>query len=447
MENTITLLQKHLPEPLLRRTIEISLLIFLFFQPFVHHTAAIRSISFVTALATWLLMLVLYRQKAWHKNPLSIYLLIYAAVAVISTALGIEHGIGFKALKSSLLYQLGIYYIVINTVESHQQIRRILYVLVLGFSLLTLLGFIESIPVGMKYYSYEYKNLHSRIIDGYSLISTFYIPLTLGVLILEEKKWLKWLIGLSLISQGLVVYLYETRAAIIASLAGMLLLLILIKRYKWILSSALAAVAAIFIMSFMKPAEMQNKLERYQSIFTLETYLGNSNSLGLSGRTGLWRASLDMTKDRPWLGYGYGYKKFALVATKEKYLNKWKDSLPITYAEFASPKPHSNPHNLFLGILFETGIIGLVAFLSLWGNLIGRLISRTQQIRPEKDRLLLYGIVLGTSFSFFIMNLMNSLWYGIVGKLIAVVIGLGALFLNENGFLTSAATLPNHESN
>ncbi len=432
--------KKHLPEPLLERVTETALLVFLALQPFIRHTAAIRSISFATAGLGWLLILFLYGKQAWRKNPLTVYLAIYATIAVISVFLGIEHRIGFKNLKANLIYQIGIFLVIINTVKTRPQINRIFYALVIGFSLLTFMGILESIPVGLKYYSYAYKHQHSRIIDGYSLLSTYYIPITMGLLLLEEKKSLKYLIGISLIAQLSVLYLYETRAALIAALAGMFLLLLAAEKYKWLLGSAIAITLTLGIMTAVNPVTMKNKLARYQSLLEAKAYLDSDH--GLSGRVGLWNASIDMTKDRPWLGYGYGIKKFAIVATREENLNKWKDRFPLTYAEFKSPTPHNNPHNIFLAVLFETGIIGLIAFLALWGNLIGRLLSKWKQVQIDKYNLSLYGTVLGCIASFFLICLMNSLWYGITGKLIFVIIGIGALFLTDTGPLTAQPECP-----
>ncbi|MDY7039579.1 MAG: O-antigen ligase family protein [Chloroflexota bacterium] len=64
-----------------------------------------------------------------------------------------------------------------------------------------------------------------------------------------------------------------------------------------------------------------------------------------------WQAALDMWTDRPWLGVGIG--NYAVVYPAYS-LPKWHD-------------PLGHAHNYYLNIAAEAGLVGLAAYLLLWG--------------------------------------------------------------------------------
>ncbi len=71
----------------------------------------------------------------------------------------------------------------------------------------------------------------------------------------------------------------------------------------------------------------------------------------LTGRTALWPAVIEMIGKHPWIGYGYGGFWQGLNGAESAYV--WR----------ASNWTPSHPHNGFLEILLDLGILGLVVFL------------------------------------------------------------------------------------
>jgi O-antigen ligase len=68
------------------------------------------------------------------------------------------------------------------------------------------------------------------------------------------------------------------------------------------------------------------------------------------GRSSIWQANLDMIKDRPWFGWGYGnYRKF-----RDSYYQRYPEANTTAHA-------HSN----FLQMWVDGGLFGLAAFLLL----------------------------------------------------------------------------------
>jgi O-antigen ligase len=73
------------------------------------------------------------------------------------------------------------------------------------------------------------------------------------------------------------------------------------------------------------------------------------------GRSQIWQANLDMIKDRPWLGWGYGnYRKF-----RDPYYNRYPAADTTAHA-----------HNNFLQLWVDGGLISLGAFLFLCGVIL-----------------------------------------------------------------------------
>jgi putative inorganic carbon (HCO3(-)) transporter len=82
--------------------------------------------------------------------------------------------------------------------------------------------------------------------------------------------------------------------------------------------------------------------ERVAQVFDLKANVGRSQ---------IWQANLDMIKDRPWFGWGYGnYRKF-----RDPYYQRYPEADTTAHA-----------HNNFLQMWVDGGLVGLGAFLFLF---------------------------------------------------------------------------------
>lgn len=88
-----------------------------------------------------------------------------------------------------------------------------------------------------------------------------------------------------------------------------------------------------------------------------------------------WQAAYDMWADKPWLGQGIG--NYAAVYPAF-YIPPWTEAL-------------GHAHNVFLNMLAETGIIGLVAYVLFWGQAVWLTIQATR-----RSRGLWRGVAVGT---------------------------------------------------
>lgn len=117
------------------------------------------------------------------------------------------------------------------------------------------------------------------------------------------------------------------------------------------------------------------------------------SSMGL--RYTFWRNSLKLIAERPWFGYGTG-------GFVEAY-NQVKGISPVT----------KNPHNEFLRITVETGLIGLTVYLAFLLSYI-----KTAFRLPEPEKLLAQGLitclVISSIFNSPIMDHTEGHWFALL---------------------------------
>jgi O-antigen ligase len=90
------------------------------------------------------------------------------------------------------------------------------------------------------------------------------------------------------------------------------------------------------------------------------------------GRSQIWLANIAMMKERPWLGWGYGnYRQF-----REPF-----------YRRYPQADHTGHAHNSFLQIWVESGLLGLIAFLSFFWVLVQTGWKTYQLLPPEAEPL------------------------------------------------------------
>jgi O-antigen ligase len=102
---------------------------------------------------------------------------------------------------------------------------------------------------------------------------------------------------------------------------------------------AVGACAVLIALSVLNAGSWVR--ERADQMFDLKANFNRSQ---------IWQANLDMIKERPLFGWGYGnYKKF-----REPY-----------YQPYPAADTHAHAHNNFLQVWVDSGVVGLLAFLFL----------------------------------------------------------------------------------
>lgn len=107
-----------------------------------------------------------------------------------------------------------------------------------------------------------------------------------------------------------------------------------------------------------------------------------------------WVAALRMWEEAPWLGVGPG--NYA-IAYPDVRLPRWEDAL-------------GHAHNVYLNVLAESGLIGFVGYMALWGGTLGWVFRRRARTeRPSWHDALTLGVA-GVIVHLSVHNLVDNLF-------------------------------------
>lgn len=120
-----------------------------------------------------------------------------------------------------------------------------------------------------------------------------------------------------------------------------------------------------------------------------------------------WQSALAMWRDHPWLGVGFG--NYA-VAYSQYALPKW-------------PMALGHAHNYYLNVAAETGLLGLTAYLCLWGVVFCYVWRVLRAATDRRTRALALG-ALGMLVHVSVHNIVDNLWVHNIYVHVAVVLGL-----------------------
>ncbi len=170
-----------------------------------------------------------------------------------------------------------------------------------------------------------------------SFVLALGIPLAWYLALREEGSRLVWLYRLYPVVALGVVLLTAARAGLLGVVVGLLFVILTLPRASWRLkglAGVFAALAIVFLPALVPP-------ESISRLATLaeEVHLGTLND-----RTNIWGAGLQVFADHPFLGTGAG--TFGVSLESHPWFREWVA-----------------PHNLFVGVAAEMGVVGLALLL------------------------------------------------------------------------------------
>ncbi|MCX7045042.1 MAG: O-antigen ligase family protein [Candidatus Sumerlaeota bacterium] len=211
---------------------------------------------------------------------------------------------------------------------------------------------------------------HPNRLGSYGLIVTM---LSLVVFSFSRRWKLRaWVIAGGLIA-FLAIILSGTRGAMAAAFAGIVIWMLLCD-WRYIIGF----VAIIAVGAFLAPTIQK---ERLKSFFRTSTYTDTEGTF--SHRINVGCGAIEMMRDHPWLGIGYGEEVF------QKTYPAYKDRIKQIYNLKSLDKDveaKSHAHNNLLQIGASSGIPAMIAFLvfALW--LAAGLLRRWMWPLLEPDR-------------------------------------------------------------
>jgi len=365
------------------KVIEIFLYILIFCLPF---SPAIIEISATLIILAWVTKRIFI--KAF--NPVSTYLNIPIVGYILATFLSVifssNFALSLKNFGTKTMEYIMLYFIVAEFISDRRRLKNTVIVMLVSAAMIGADGIFQ--------YFFGFDFLRLNFLEATRITASFHMPgdlagylaptlcLVLSLCFLKLKKSLKYSLRIeSVILLGLVL-ITLSRGAWLGLIAAICFLGLLENRKILYVTVVILLFLGIIMPHLVKtPA---NIFERAKSISIL------SNSSNLDRRV-IWQAAMQMIKDKPLFGHGLStfMGNFARYGKEYYYLRHGI----IPYA-----------HNCYLQMAAETGIVGLVSFLTLIGTFF---IYTVMSLKKIKDKF--YHAVLSGASAGIIVTLVHSL--------------------------------------
>lgn len=292
------------------------------------------------------------------------------------------------------------------------------WAIVLAFVCRTFLALSDWLLQGVQNDVYSINRAAARFFDFFAIDAALMMPVVLAaILCLVMQRGIRTALLCSVIIAWVLIVVSGVRAAAVTlGIVTILQLLPWVWRHKFTTLIGIAVVVASFVL--VSPERVTRISDRYATIVSMDTYVGKETGYSsFYERLSIWHGTLQMVAERPVLGYGLGWQKIYDVAVQHGYIERWAQSdqlIDRAVANYFRPlkRGEANPHNLWVQILFETGIAGLITYsamllLLLWRAI--RLLQRKTQVPVERW---FAAATLAYMVSYLLINTMNGLWLG-----------------------------------
>ena len=324
----------------------------------------------IVSLSALFFLFYVFKNKEFHffyNKPLIIFFSFCIYCILLSVFVAKDMMLSFE---SSLFYfRIGVFSCFIWYLIDKDKSILILfyYALVLCFSALAIDGYIQYFT-GTNLVGFKISGARVSSFFGDELIMGSYLsrlfPLLFALFLIKKKqKYEIYFIGILFILVDVLIFMSGERSAFFFLNLSTVFIIILIKEYqKFRLITFIIAIICVLILSlnssklndrmFKGPAEDMGLVESSKEAVIFS-----------KAHDSLIRTAYNMFKDQPL--FGHGPKMFRVVCKDEKY------------ATGVSPCD-THPHNFYVQLLAETGIIG---FLFLFSALIYVLYSALRQFK------------------------------------------------------------------
>ena len=324
----------------------------------------------IVSISALFFLYYVFKNKEFHffnNKPLIIFFSFCIYCILLSVFVAKDTMLSFE---SSLFYfRIGVFSCFIWYLIDKDKSILILfyYALVLCFSALVIDGYIQYFT-GVNLTGFKISGSRVSSFFGDELIMGSYLsrlfPLLFALFLVKKKqKYEIYLIGLLFILIDVLIFMSGERSAFFFLNLSTVFIIILIKEYqKFRLVTFIIAIICVFILSL------------YSTNLSQRMFKGPAEDMGLvksskeavifsKAHDSLIRTAYNMFKDQPLLGHGT--KMFRIICKDEKY------------ATGVSPCM-THPHNFYVQLLAETGIIG---FLFLFSALVYVIYTALRQFK------------------------------------------------------------------
>ena len=409
---------------------------YIFFSVVPHATVG-KYISSGLMLVSFLLLLLRkqIRKPEFTWINLSVFLVVgLALLSAVLTPYAADSLNQFR--KEGLPFLVG-FLLLTNTPEADRNKIAIytMLSLMLGYVAKEMLALWAGAANGFQFSIYESTDtMLPKYLDFFSADTPYYLPFLLGPLLFWPMK--AWQRGLLLLLTALavaVVVVSGVRTAFVLVVVSVLLALVY--RFWAFKKTAIATIIMLAVCGYMLKDQIATpSTARYFTITQKQTYqFGKDGSV--SERYAIIKGVWEVSKDRLLLGYGPGWKKLPTVAETNGHMDRWRASVePIdqmTLNYFSYGEGRVNPHNLYVALLFEDGLLGVFSYASL---MLAMALGILKTLFNKEDQVKKGVAVAGTLYLlvYFAGSIAGGAWLPVTMLVIVVCLALYQRQANNN---------------
>jgi O-antigen ligase/Tfp pilus assembly protein PilF len=367
-----------------------------------------------------LIISLLYSTKAVDAVLLPKFIA-FAVFAIVISALALKNAAAFSEVKKHLFFKISVAYLITSLISVYiscnfgDAVFEWLKIFLLGNSIFAISvyfydhkKFIEQfinainilnaviIIIGLVQFLIIFSKQHVTHTSTYEVTATFghknifaemlflTFPFTLYNLFTKQGKW-KWLSGISAFLTLFLITLTLTRAVWLATILGFLLsfpfYFYAISKGKNIGSQFKKyrkniLIVGVLFLAIVTSVLVYSRIDSFNTI-KMQTITISSFKYGSVGeRFQLWKKSIQVFKESPIFGKGLGSWKIEVLKYGHQGLETENN---ITF--------HQRPHNDFIWIAAEQGIVGLLIYMSFVILLLFLLIKLILKTENTNEKL------------------------------------------------------------
>lgn len=251
------------------------------------------------------------------------------------------------------------------------------YALILSFLALVIDGYIQYF-MGENLLGFKVSGNRVSSFFGDELIMGSYLsrlfPLMFALFLVKQKnKFEIYFIGLLFIAVDILIFMSGERTAFFFLNLSTIFIIILIKEYqKFRLATFIVAIICIIILSLYS-TNLNNRMFKTpaQDMGLIKSSKVKDPVIFSPAHDSLFRTAFKMFKEKPILGHGP--KMFRVLCKEEKYRIGIEPCL-------------THPHNFYMQLLAETGIIGFTFLFSILSFVIYKALNQFKSIIFRQKR-------------------------------------------------------------
>jgi len=388
----------------------------------------------------WITRKIKRKDFRYKTTPFDMVIFLFISWHFITSFFAIANPLWAVKYSLKLLGGILLFYLVVDTIETKEQLKKVMFIFILSGCIVSMLGIFERVfPDLMKkvLWIFNPQQFHLPEGDTLRIKSSFIYPnilaqyleiiimVFIGFLLRRKgpfketcwdliRKWFLPLVVFVMLSETLI--LTYSRGGLIALMGGLLFVLILtckietLKSYSKKIFFAFAIVIVLFSITTIYDTVFSQRLK---SIFK-PSYQANLE------RIYLWQSALKMIKEHPFIGVGPDNYRWI-------YAERYASFSPFSSMRIVGGIPSTNSNNLYLESFANTGIIGIILFIWLISKIFIYLVEILKYCQDKFLICITLGII-GSFASFFIHGLVDCFWqFQSIVILFWIIVGILAL--------------------